>query len=361
MMKKCSPMLCGFSRFYFLLILVSFFMLSSVAFARAIDENETSSLAVTVSQTGASIYLDGKLLGQSPLDTVKGIKPGEHTLTIRAKGFKTYKKKLSMTPGDTAQVTAFLESAKGGKLVVVSMTKDAMVFIDDFQIGTVPLEKPLALEPGKHEIKVTKLGFTAFSKKIKIKKGKKIKVQADLLAFAGILDVRASVPGARIYVDGKEAGVVPLEKEIFVGEHEVEVKKDGYTNYRKKLKVAAGRSYSINAQLNPLHQPGPSLAETQEGVPASSGETSLEVNPETLNKEKAGKGPVALKIPQPGKQPSKVEEGPGAWYTRWWFWTAVAVVVAASIAVPIGVEQGSSSSGGGVKLPHTDVPDINLP
>ena len=59
-----------------------------------------------------------------------------------------------------------------------------------------------------------------------------------------------SVPdGADIEVDGNFSGNTPSELEVLEGEHSVSVKKTGYTNWERKMKVVAGSKIHLNAEL----------------------------------------------------------------------------------------------------------------
>jgi hypothetical protein len=60
----------------------------------------------------------------------------------------------------------------------------------------------------------------------------------------------ASVPdGADIEVDGSFVGNAPSDVEVTEGEHTITVKKTGFKDWQRKLKVSGGSSVRLNAQL----------------------------------------------------------------------------------------------------------------
>lgn len=66
----------------------------------------------------------------------------------------------------------------------------------------------------------------------------------------------ASVPdGADIEIDGSFAGNTPSDLEIPVGEHSIVVKKSGYKDWERKMKVAAGSSIHLNAEMEKSTNP----------------------------------------------------------------------------------------------------------
>jgi len=74
-------------------------------------------------------------------------------------------------------------------------------------------------------------------------------VPAPAGALTGKLAV-ASVPdGADIEVDGSFVGNTPSDVQVAEGEHTVTVKKTGFKDWERKLKVTAGSSVHLNAEL----------------------------------------------------------------------------------------------------------------
>ncbi len=66
----------------------------------------------------------------------------------------------------------------------------------------------------------------------------------------------ASVPdGADIEIDGSFAGNTPSDLEVPEGERSVVVKKSGYKNWERKMKVVAGSSIRLNAEMEKSTNP----------------------------------------------------------------------------------------------------------
>ena len=65
-----------------------------------------------------------------------------------------------------------------------------------------------------------------------------------------------SVPdGADIEVDGSFVGNTPSDVQVSEGEHAVSVKKTGFKNWERRLKVSAGSSVHLNAELQKVEAP----------------------------------------------------------------------------------------------------------
>jgi hypothetical protein len=65
-----------------------------------------------------------------------------------------------------------------------------------------------------------------------------------------------SVPdGADIEVDGSFVGNTPSDVQTTEGDHLVSVKKSGFKDWQRKLKVTAGSSVHLNAELEKMQNP----------------------------------------------------------------------------------------------------------
>ena len=65
----------------------------------------------------------------------------------------------------------------------------------------------------------------------------------------GSVDI-SSVPAmADVYIDGKAVGRTPLVLDLLVGEHKVELRREGYASKTQSIVVAEGKSSSLNIEL----------------------------------------------------------------------------------------------------------------
>jgi hypothetical protein len=183
-----------------------------------------------------------------------------------------------------------------GTLVIESTTKGAKVFIDGDEVGSIPLERPIRLMPGQHTIKVTKPGHTQYMETIRIRRGRRVRLEVDLLPIAGVVTLLTSPQGARVYLDGKFVGKTPLrELEIKAGKHRVRIAHIGFYDTFRTFQVVAGKQRKIIVQLKSL--------------------------PDDIN-------PLIPKTP------------PKRWYEKWWVWASAAgglVALVTAIAVPLAM------------------------
>lgn len=60
---------------------------------------------------------------------------------------------------------------------------------------------------------------------------------------------------ADIEIDGSFSGNTPSELELPAGEHSVTVKKSGYKDWQRKIKIAAGSSVRLSAEMEKTATP----------------------------------------------------------------------------------------------------------
>jgi hypothetical protein len=69
-------------------------------------------------------------------------------------------------------------------------------------------------------------------------------------ASSALLDISSTPAGADIEVDGKFVGSTPSSISLAPGDHEISVKKNGFSVWDRKLSVSSGH-INVNAELAP--------------------------------------------------------------------------------------------------------------
>src|SRR5438876_7568782 len=71
---------------------------------------------------------------------------------------------------------------------------------------------------------------------------------AAIVSTTGQLDIASTPPGADIEIDGKFVGNTPSSISVAPGDHEISIKKSGFTEWTRKMSVSSGH-VNINAEL----------------------------------------------------------------------------------------------------------------
>ena len=197
---------------------------------------------------GARAFIDGIDMGPVPVD-IKDVKAGDHIVQVKAPGFQSSERHVTVTAGGS-QIVKFDLNAEAagdqGLLKVVSPVPEAMVFIDGAQIGKVPQERRVS--PGDHPVVVRLDGFKQFEQKVRIDAGQTVTVQAELKAV-GRLRVLSTPARATVMVNGVPVGPTPLDTEVEVGETVVRIEQPGFQPFEQTLTIQGGKTETLSREL----------------------------------------------------------------------------------------------------------------
>ncbi|MBW1671647.1 MAG: PEGA domain-containing protein [Deltaproteobacteria bacterium] len=133
-------------------------------------KNLCGGLMVKSSPVGATVFLDGKEKGVTPL-YLENVEKGLHIVKVAKNCFSVVEKKVDITASKKIDIDIKLESLCGS-LVVKSTPDGAIVFVDGKEKGVTPLNLD-NLRKGNLSVKLIKEGFETESKIITVKPSEK--------------------------------------------------------------------------------------------------------------------------------------------------------------------------------------------
>jgi serine/threonine protein kinase len=220
-------------------------------------------LSLASTPSGAKVQIDGK--GDSAWTTPFSTKvaPGQHTVTFTKSGFVGETKTVTIATGKPARVETKLSES----LLSASLNSDpigATVEVDGKPSGKVT-PSIFLLGKGDHTFVFRKDGFQDFSKKTSLKEGETFSFTASMKPmqkdsgnifkkiFGGdkvSLQVNSTPKGAEIYVEGNYVNKkTPGKISLPPGEHEIQLKLDGYSTVTRKLTVQKDTPLTIDETL----------------------------------------------------------------------------------------------------------------
>jgi serine/threonine protein kinase len=125
--------------------------------AVAVVPTPDSAKIVFTSNPWAKVFVDGKLVGETPLAQPVYLKPGRHSVTFSNPSFDPIMKTIEVHAGGIQTVTAdFLQNAG---FLVCAVQPWAEVYVDQQYKDTTPLSKPIILSAGLHRIRFHNAAF----------------------------------------------------------------------------------------------------------------------------------------------------------------------------------------------------------
>ena len=205
--------------------------------------------AISVQPKDAKVTVDGVLQESSSDGEYSAMLPyGTHTYKVEAGGYISKSGSFSVSSGDMAPISVSLVPALA-TVSVTCPTPAVSLYIDKKSVGNVPWSG--SLKEGMHLVEVKKNGYLCQQKTIQLSQQQKLDVAfGELIAIQGNLSVNYKPFGAEVYVDGKKLGQSPrVFNGLLVGNHQVEVRKDGYTTDKKSVTISEGQTMSISGTL----------------------------------------------------------------------------------------------------------------
>lgn len=210
-------------------------------------------LHVQSEPTGADIYLDRVELGvvaRAPRSIA--VQPGAHVVILRAPGHAEARGEVEAVVGETGSIALTLPRLMG-RLVLDSEPSGAEVFGEagGQRLGTTPLA--LELPVGPQRLIVRRDGYIEQRIDLAIDSARvtrrALRLERDPARVAN-LRVEVQPAGARVWLDGREAGRAPLRLTgLLPGVRRLEVGKAEHESWSSELQLLAGTTTRVQARL----------------------------------------------------------------------------------------------------------------
>jgi len=156
------------------------------------------------------------------------LRKGNYTVNAQKQGYYDVKQTFQVGDAQSMVVELSMRKKPGRLTVKVEPPVDAIVTINESQVGKAPLG-PVELQPGEHSIKVQSERFLPFSGIVAIPgldRSESLSVQ--LVPRWAEVTIESEPAGARILAGDEEVGVTPATVALLEGSHEVTLSKDGF-------------------------------------------------------------------------------------------------------------------------------------
>ena len=223
---------------------------------RPIAKAKVGTVVVEADVPDAQVFLDGNAVqGTTPV-VITDVIEGLHVIEVRKEPALPWKQTVQVTAGVQAKIRAELKATIGGQgatIRVLSNVAGAKVFLDGVEMGAVPLDVK-DVKSGEHVLEVKAPGYQDHEERVTVNAGQAMVLKLDLnpeagKADVGTLKVVSAVPDAEVFIDGAAIGKVPQEKSLARGDHFVVVKLAGFKTFEQKIRLEAGQTLTVSADL----------------------------------------------------------------------------------------------------------------
>ena len=209
-----------------------------------------SYLDIRTEPAGASVFVDGELVGTSPMSIPDKLRRG--TVSVTAQKEMYYPEEISYSvPGDTKRHTVTVTlSPQFGTVVCRCDDPEAELWIDNQKVGTGTWTGQLSSR-SSHYLEARKKGHLSRSVNFDVVEGGTVtQTIGSPEPLYGSIEVLSEPSGAVVKVDGRQVGTTPfILNEVLIEDHRIEVSKDGYEPYTATFTLSHNQHLPLNYTL----------------------------------------------------------------------------------------------------------------
>ncbi len=189
---------------------------------------------------GATVFLNQvEQPGATPL-TLGDLRPGGYTIEVVSDLYLPETRTVQVNELEYSDVKVEL-TPNFGRLYINTKPTGALVYINDQQRGTTPLEIQ-RFNAGQYRLRIVQQLYYEAQDTFRIEPGGGFEKTYELKPQFGSMTVTSTPPGAEVEVDGELWGTTPASRaQVFSGTHMVRVSKENYYPQEKQVEVFDGQ------------------------------------------------------------------------------------------------------------------------
>jgi hypothetical protein len=205
-------------------------------------------LVSTGSVEGAIVIVDGRPVGESPLDALE-LSPGEHEVTIEAERYFEFDARVDVEGGGVTQELNAELVPRWAPITIRSTPAGARVRANGESVGVTPLT--VELLEGRYNIELRLHGHKPQAQNLTVVANEPQSLGPLALELADArLVLHSEPPGAMVTVDEEYRGETPVELYLAPGaDHEIELSKAGHDEASRNVRLRAGETSELTVEL----------------------------------------------------------------------------------------------------------------
>ncbi|MGK0297117.1 MAG: sulfatase activating formylglycine-generating enzyme [Gammaproteobacteria bacterium] len=201
--------------------------------------------------TDADIFVDDEMIGSTPI-TIEMLE-GEHNFRIKLAGHKLWQKTIRVLASEDQVLEDITLDPADAVVQIITIPDKANITVNGEYIGQSPVEA--ALTPGTQSmINAFKPGYSQASRSINLSSGEDTSIRLQLKSETASVSIFSNPSDAQVYIDGKLNGAAIQTIELTTTPHTIEIRKQGYIEYKTIITPRPNIAQQINVQLKTLEQ-----------------------------------------------------------------------------------------------------------
>ena len=173
------------------------------------------------------------------------VRAGQHEVTVTGSNIETRKDTIFLEADEDFIYDLSKAQEKMGVIIVDANVGDYKLYVN----GALQ-DGPAVLPMGEHDLVILKNGYKEWNQRVTLKQDT-MHVHAELQREDiqyGTLTVTANCDGARVYVNGEDSGIAPMQINLPYGSYHIKLEKEGYQSYEQSFQMS-GAQASIHAEM----------------------------------------------------------------------------------------------------------------
>ena len=207
-------------------------------------------LTVTSNPGDAQIRVNNVDQGRtsSILELRRGV---PYSIEILKDGYYPWKKDITIERNEvlSADLVSTAEAAPS-TLIISSIPTGARVFVNNQYAGSAPMEQ--VVRPGNYTVRIEADGFTPLTQNVEVSDGAEQRLQFTLEPEEQALTINSEPAGARVLLNGFEAGSTPYTGSFSPGFVTVRLELEGYDPVEETIDIqdqAITRTFSLQGNV----------------------------------------------------------------------------------------------------------------
>ena len=202
--------------------------------------------SVTSTPAGATVLVDDRELGRTPLETE--LDAGHYTLAIEHPEYRRFESPITVRAGEPLAIGPVELGKPDGTLIVRSNPSGADVSIGGRYRGRTPLT--VAVAPGvPQEVLVNRIGYAPVTRSLSVASRAEQALSLNLVPVLGEIRVRGEPADAVLFVDGASRGPANQSLSLPAAPHVLEVRKSGLETFKATVTPQSGQPQIVEYAL----------------------------------------------------------------------------------------------------------------
>ena len=201
--------------------------------------------------SGANLYIDGNLRGQTPL-TTEVLETGSE-FTFKSLGYKPLNGTVSVKAGTLSEYNPVELVVSDGSLTILSTPSEANITLDGAFLGLSPMTTNVS--PFKeHTVELYREGYLKNTQKFSVDPEQVFEVNINLKANIGSIAITLNPDDASLMVDNRLMGVGSQVLTLPAKPHLLKISKPGYQSQAIEITPRPDQAQSLSVKLLTVQQ-----------------------------------------------------------------------------------------------------------